>query len=29
MNSAEGYYYDYEGVFLGGPYKGSSKVKIC
>jgi hypothetical protein len=29
MNSAEGYYYDYEGTFLGGPYKGSSKVKVC
>lgn len=29
MNSAEGYYYDYEGTFLGGPYKSSSKVKVC
>lgn len=29
MNSAKGYYYDYEGNFLGGPYKGSTKVKVC
>ncbi|OMQ13551.1 hypothetical protein [[Flexibacter] sp. ATCC 35103] len=29
MNSAKGYYYDYEGNFLGGPYKGNTKVKVC